>query len=144
MYGKAFKEVYEILDYMSEEYTSKISKEFIIYVLKNADWEYDFKYNKNKKLEEQKLLKETELILTMLYFKYLISDSEKTELIKIMKQNDIETEKAKIEKFKDIDIFAVSKKEKNNEVELPAVIDEKWYKKVLLKFRDWFDKNKGK
>lgn len=144
MYGKAFREVYEILDYMSEEYTSKISKEFIIYVLKNADWEYDFKYNKNKKLEEQKLLKETELILTMLYFKYLISDSEKTELIKIMKQNDIETEKAKIEKFKDIDIFAVSKKEKNNEVELPAVIDEKWYKKVLLKFRDWFDKNKGK
>lgn len=143
MYDKAFREVYEILDYMSEEHTSKISKNFITYVLENADWDYDFKYDENKKLEEHKLLVETEIILSMIYFKYFLTETEKTELLRIMKQNDIESEKAKIEKFKNIDIFANNKKENKTEIQLPMVVNEKWYKKILLKFKEWFNKNKG-
>ena len=150
MYGKAFREVYVILENLDKQYTNKISKEFINYVLDNMDYTHEFKYDNTKTIEQQEIQKETSIILTMLYLKYFATENEKIELIKEMKQNDINDEMAKIEKFKTVDIFEKNKVQ-NNEVnskvdfgkEILVISNEKWYRKILIKFKNWFNKNKG-
>ena len=88
MYKKALKEVYEVIDHMSLEDTNKISPKFLNRLYSVCDWNYDFQYDEAKSFEEQSLSNEAKVILAIIYMRYFASDNEKSELIKIIKENE--------------------------------------------------------
>lgn len=147
MYGKAFREFYEIIDYMSVEKTSKLPKNFMDYVISNVDWDHKFIYDTTKNLEDQNLQPETYTLLTMMYLKYFASEEEKIDVIKQMKQNDIDDEKEKIERYKVIQFnntFNTTKNtssvSSNSEKMIPVVFKEKWYQKILRNVKKLINK----
>lgn len=138
MYEKALREVNEVLENMDEKYTKKISPEFINMMIKNMDLLYDFKYDITKPLEEQNLSEEAKTILSIIYIRYFCSEDEKLEVIKSMKENDLEFEKISYEKYNPDKLF--DKKEENTykiDKNLP-VVPEKWYKKIVDKLKRFF------
>lgn len=145
IYGKALREVNEILENMDAEYTSKISPEFMKLIINNSDWNYDFTYDTSKSLEEQNILEETKAILAIIYMKCFAQEDEKNEIISAMKQNDIDNENMKRLKYNPDEIF------KNNSISsieelkeetnmLPISNTNKWYLNIFKKIKSFFKK----
>ena len=105
MYEKALREVNEVLENVDEKYTKQISSEFINMMIKNMDLSYDFKYDITKPLEEQNLSEEAKTILSIIYLRYFCDKDERLEIIKEMKENDLEFEKNLKEKYNSDKIF---------------------------------------
>ncbi len=87
MYGKALREVYEVIDNMSVEDTKMISPAFLKKLYKSADWNYDFQYDSSKSFEEQKLSDDSKAILGIIYMRYFATIEEKAELYRLIKEN---------------------------------------------------------
>lgn len=145
IYGKALREVNEILENMDAEYTSKISPEFMKLIINNSDWNYDFTYDTSKSLEEQNILEETKAILAIIYIKCFAQEDEKNEIISAMKQNDIDTENMKRLKYNPDEIFknnSISSVEELKEETnmLPISNPNKWYLNIFEKIKKFFKK----
>ena len=133
MYERALREVNDVLENMDEKYTKKISAEFINMMIKNMDLSYDFKYDITKPLEEQNLSEEAKTILSIIYLRYFCDENEKIDIIKQMKENDLEFENISKEKYNPDKIF----NKKSNikiETELPKK-NKKWYQKIFEKLK---------
>lgn len=143
MYGRALKEVLEVLDNMDKEYTTKISQDFMKIIIDNADFSYEFVYDNSKSLEEQNISEEARCILAIIYFRYFAKEDEKQELIAKMKQNDIDSENLKRQKYNPDNIFVGKPNETiedlKEEVALVKV-PEKWYKRMFEKIKNFFRK----
>lgn len=87
MYGKALREVYEVIDNMSLEDTQMISPAFLKKLYDAADWSYDFQYDRKKSFEEQNLSEDSRAILGIIYMRYFASVEEKAELYRQIKNN---------------------------------------------------------
>ena len=109
-YAKAYKEVFEILKYVSKEDLEKIPNTFMQMLQKKMDKNYDFTLNSNKEFEEQEMLRETKAILAYIYVNYWCDEKEK-KIIKNKFKNDLLKEEiAKQERFSN-DVFKNVKKE---------------------------------
>ena len=109
-YAKAYKEVFEILKYVSKEDLEKIPNTFMQMLQKKMDKNYDFALNLNKEFEEQEMLRETKAILAYIYVNYWCDEKEK-KIIKNKFKNDLLKEEiAKQERFSN-DVFKNVKKE---------------------------------
>ena len=74
---KAYTEVLEILNYILEEYLSNIPKEIIDFFRKESKKDYQYTVTKFDTFENQKMLYETKVILSVLYRDYFVSDEVK-------------------------------------------------------------------
>ena len=96
-YRKALAEIDDIIKYSDKESKEKISEEFIKFVRSNKDQNYKTKINPKKKIEEQKIMYETKVILAVMYREFWATDEEKyiiDENIKLKeKENREEFEK---------------------------------------------------
>ena len=72
----ACKEVLEILNKVKEEDLKKIPKEEIDMLKSNVDYEYNFSFNSNKSLEEQKVSKPAKAIIAKLYIDYIMDEKQ--------------------------------------------------------------------
>ena len=133
MYERALREVNDVLENMDEKYTKKISAEFINMMIKNMDLSYDFKYDITKPLEEQNLSEEAKTILSIIYLRYFCDENEKIDIIKQMKENDLEFENISKENYNPDKIFD-KKSNIKIETELPQ-IPKKWYQKIFEKLK---------
>lgn len=86
IYGKALKEVYEVIDNMSVEDTKKISSAFLNKLYKSVDWNYEFEYDGSKSLEEQDISEEAKVILAMVYMRFFADEEEKEEFKNLIKK----------------------------------------------------------
>lgn len=77
IYKKIYRELYEIIDILTEEEKNKISQELISNIEKNMDKDYNFKIDKSRSVIEQELEPQTQALLIKLYEKYLCTDEEK-------------------------------------------------------------------
>jgi len=142
MYNKYLKEVHEVLENMPNEYTQKISPDFIKMIIENADWSYDFKYDTSKTLEEQSISEEAKTVLAIIYMRYFANEEEKLDLINKIRQNDELEENQKNEKYNPDKIFDNVPKnitELENEINL-VNINEKWYQRIFNKIKFFFKK----
>jgi len=142
MYNKYLKEVHEVLENMPNEYTQKISPDFIKMIIENADWSYDFKYDTSKTLEEQSISEESKTVLAIIYMRYFANEEEKLDLINKIRQNDELEENQKNEKYNPDKIFDNVPKnitELENEINL-VNINEKWYQRIFNKIKFFFKK----
>ena len=113
-YNEACTEVSIILSYLDKDEYSKIPLDVIEAIEENKNKEYDFKYDENIDLKQQKLLVETKAILFNLFRDYLSTPEQKEKIIKMQKEERQKLEEKKMLKYNVNDIF---KKDVQNEKE---------------------------
>ncbi|HOZ55436.1 MAG TPA: hypothetical protein PK993_05325 [Clostridia bacterium] len=133
-YANAYSEVLEILKYISKEQYNKIPNELIKVYEENSDKNYYFKYNPEKTLEEQKVLKITKIIIAILFRDYWATDEQKAKIIANQNNNRKKLENKKIEKYNAEEVFKKNEiiKEEIKEESLILIKKEKWYLRIYL------------
>jgi hypothetical protein len=111
-FAEASAEIIEILEYMPIEYVEKIPTKLIEFFNEVKKEEYEFKFDLNKQLDEQKLNPKTKTLLTIIYRNYWCNEEERAELDKILIENDEKYEEELRKKY-DIDIFKRKEKQEN-------------------------------
>lgn len=122
IYKKIYRELYEIIDILSENEKDKISKELIDNIKRNMDNEYSFKIDKDKSLLEQEILPQTQALLIKLYEKYLCSDEEREKWNLYDKMCYMKLQKMKSETYKG---YSSLEEMRKVEQKLPAVGENK-------------------
>ena len=131
-FNNACYEVLEILKYVKDEELLKIPKEEIDILKDNANYEYEFYYNPNKSLKEQRVSKLAKGIIAVYFSKYIASEDQKAKIRRKQlydlnvgrKENMMQSNilKKGIEPIEEV---------KNNE--LIEYQKEKWYEKIFKK-----------
>ena len=138
--NQAFSEVYDVINHMSEEMQEEIPKSFINLIKDNRDLEYIFNIDYTIDIKKQ-LLKESKVILSLIYRDYLCSKEKREELLALDLEEIRREEKILQEKYK-IDFESRKKEKIQNEEEiedteqekinLPIEVEkEKWYMKIF-------------
>lgn len=136
-YKKAYKEVVEILKFVSKENVDKISKEMLDMFEEEQDKEYNFKVDTTKSFEEQELLEETKAIFSNIFRDYWANDYQRKVIIEKENMDRIKLEE---EKYDSKDLFKNNQKnfnkQNNNDkvdVNLTVVKKENLFKKLIDK-----------
>lgn len=141
-YAKACSEVLSIIPYIEDNVSKKIPIEFIKMLQNIEDKEYKPNIDFSLKLKEQKLLKETRIILALIYRDYLCTSEERKELLKQEQKEKEKIQKEKQEKYKiNFEQIKQKKEEKKiiekletpKETAIMEVPEETWYKKIINK-----------
>lgn len=132
---KAYSEVYEILKMVDKEYFDRIPKKFVEFLEREKDNNYIPNINENIPLEEQKLLNDTINILAMIKLDYWCSsEEEKSELLKLLNENEKKHRENINEKYNPENIFEKTTNRENKD--LVEVKKKKWRKKFWDMFRN--------
>ena len=112
--NQAFSETYDVINHMSKEMQEKIPKSFINLIKENRDLDYNFNIDYSTDIKKQ-LLKETKVILSLIYRDCLCSSEKREELLDLDIEEIRREEKSSQEKYQ-ID-YDSRKKEKLQDVE---------------------------
>lgn len=136
-YKKAYKEVVEILKFVSKENVDKIPKEMLDMFEEEQDKEYNFKVDTTKSFEEQLLLEETKAIFSNIFRDYWANDYQINVIIEKENMDRIKWEE---EKYDPKDLFKNNQKnfnkQNNNDkvdVNLTVIKKENSFKKLIDK-----------
>ena len=99
VYAKAYTELYEILKNISENDLNKIPNEILNMLEEKRDKEYEFKLQENIEFENQELLRETKILLAILYRDYWATKEEKEKIMQKWKSDIIKSEEEKKIKY---------------------------------------------
>ena len=145
-YARAYTEVLEILKHIHQEEFDRIPKSEIQFYEDNCDKSYKYEYNQNITVDKQIISREANTVIVAIYMNYFANEKQKGIIEKILKQNSIEAEKSKAEKY-DIDkIFEKNKEQnvadKSNSDNLPVDISKKesFITKIINKIKSLFKK----
>ena len=142
-YPKAYREVNEILKYVSKDDVKKIPEDVLETIQKNMDSGYDFLVDESKTFEEQNLLIETKAILANIFYDYWATDYQKEKIKEIRKQEEIAIEEEKKKKFDNTDIFANKKIDVQESIvseNLPIVVEKNIFEKIIGFIKNLFKK----
>lgn len=136
-FPNAYKEVYTILKYVSKEDYKAIPEDFLNVVKAKMNNDYVFNFNPNVELEEQKLLRETKVILGYIFLNYWGNEQQKKVIEEVLKNdlNKEETKKYDNDLFKDKQKVKVSPGE---EFRMVIYKKEKFLVKLIKKFKYFF------
>ena len=137
-YAKAYTEVIEILKHIPKEEYDKIPETEIQFYENNCDKNYKYVYDENKTIKEQPISREANAVIISIYMNYFANEKQKEIIDEVLKQNSINQEKEKKEKYNTENIF----KEKNQE-NLPIQVSEKKeniIKRIINKIKGLFAK----
>lgn len=130
---KACNEVLVLLKMLTEAELKKIPETEIKFLEEHRDVNYNFSVNPEVPINEVNISRKAKAILVVLWKKYFATDIQKQKLDKILQENSMKKEQRKQEEYQYSDMF------KNNTqkiINLPTVIEEKWYEKVWNKIKD--------
>lgn len=145
--NQAFTEVYDVINHMEIEMQEKIPQKFINLIKENRDLDYKLNINYKEDIKKQ-LLKESKVILSLIYRDFLCSKEKKEKLLQldldeIRREEKILREKYEIdfEKRKKEKIEKNIEKTKEQDEKLPIKVEkEKWYKKIFEILKKLFKK----
>lgn len=145
IYKNSFKEVYDILENTETELVDKIPNKFMEFIKNNMNENYKTNIRQDINIDKQPLLKETEAILSLIYRSYWATDEEKEEFKTKDKNEFIEEEKEKKEKYPERDIYQIFDEKKDiNKITLDnnlmVIEKESFIKKLLNKILNIFKK----
>ena len=127
-YPKAYTEVLEIIKYLPKEERDKIPAEKIKFYEQNCDKEYEFTFDIEKPIDEQKTLRETNAIIVVLFRDYFATTEQKEKLEKILQQNEEKHQQELREKYNPDNIFKkpeTNKQEETETTETMALVEVK-------------------
>ena len=145
----SFNETYDIICHLDKKLYDKIPKDFIKFIEQNIDYNYKVNIDYSKSINEQKLQRDTRVLLSLIYRDYLCSLDEKNRLIQEDKLKLIELKDKKRKKYDSNNLFRNSntKKDKifqnensNKEIQ---VLKNNWFffiKRFFRKIKDFFYK----
>lgn len=142
-FSNACYEVLEILKYVKDEDLKKIPQEEIEILKKNANYNHDFSYNPDKKINEQKVSKLAKGIIAQYFYKYTATEKQR-EKIKLKQEYDLQIiEKEKQKQYDYNQLFNKDKKEQPEEYKEENILPveykaEKWYVKIFKKLLSFF------
>lgn len=98
----AFTEVHDIINHMEENIKTKIPNGFRKIIEDNMDNTYQVNIDYSKSINEQKLLQETRVLLSLIYRDYICTPQEKANILrndemKLQKQEEILRKKYEID-----------------------------------------------
>lgn len=149
IYHKVFKEFREIIKFFPKNEYKKIPKHFIDFIEENMDNNHEYKVEHVDDFQNQEMLEETRILLSIVYRDFLASDEEKKQIIESENEELLQEEKISQEKY---DVYTIFEKRNNNKMKMQndvlieknlVVVKEKWYQKLLNKIRDFFIKEKA-
>lgn len=131
---QALSEVYVIINHFDRSLFEKIPNNFMNFVKNNRDINYHVNIDFTKTINEQKLLKETRVILSLIYRDYICSEEERKAII-LNDRNELEKQEETLRKKYEIN-FNKSKTPINNENndkknELVQIKQQTWIKKLI-------------
>ena len=112
VYQNALKEVNDILENTDEKLVNKIPIKFIEFIKTNMNKNYITNINPEIEIDKQKLLGETESILSLIYRTYWATDEEKKEFSEKDLKELLDKEVEKKEKYKGRDVNELFNKSK--------------------------------
>ena len=128
----AFSQVYDIINHFEKDLYNKIPKKFIVFLQENKDDNYISDIDYTKSINEQPLLHETKVILSIVYRKYICDEQKKNKLREEDNYRYNDDQKALEEKYR-IDFNKVKGKKQDvvyMQDNLPKV-NKKWYHKII-------------
>lgn len=137
--NNAFSEVYSIINHLDKNLYNKIPKKFIECIENNRNSQYQPNIDYNKSINAQNLLKETRIILSLIYRDYICSPAEKARLTKEDAIQLKKEEKEIFEKHKVEDIFKRNNVEQIEENTLVKQ-QENIFTKIFNKIKSFFKK----
>lgn len=105
IYSNAATELMEIFKYLEKSVSEKIPIKLKEKIEQHKNPNYVFELDKNKALEEQNILPETKYILSYIFIKYCCTEEKAQEILKVCRQNDLDIEREKYEKYNPNNIF---------------------------------------
>ena len=142
-YSKAYAEVLGVIDYLSEEEYNKIPFEELEFFERNQDEEYDFKYDPEKSLHEQRISREAKAILVWLFQKYFATPEENEKINQKLSENEEKYQEALRLEYNPDNLFPKEeeKTEKIEEKQVPSVIEKKnIFQRIIDKIKNIFAK----
>lgn len=138
LYAKAYTEVYEILKNISKNDLNKIPKEVLNVLKEKKDKEYNFRLKEDTEFENQKLLRETKILLAILYRDYWATKEEKEKITRKWRNDIIKNEEKKKynELFKNKKQQIVESENSNNL--LSEVKKQKLFEKIICFIKKYF------
>ncbi len=135
VYQNAFKEVNDILENTDEELVKKIPSKFIEFIRNNMNKNYITNINREIRISEQKLLRETESILSLIYRTYWATEEENKEFVEedFKKILDAETRKKENYIGKNVDEIFEKRTSENIEKNSLIVVKEEGFIKRIFK-----------
>ncbi len=113
IYKNSFKEVYVILQNTDKELVDMIPLKFIDFIKSNMNSDYITNIKTDVPIDNQKLLKETEAVLSLIYRSYWATEQEKAEFAINDKNDFIHRENLKKENYKGKDIYKMFEEKEN-------------------------------
>ena len=135
-----YSEVYQVLNFLGNEYIDKLPKSLVNMLEKNRDINYEPKYTEDIPLNKQNIKKETISIIALLHLNYWCeNENEKFELKQIFKNNEDMYENELRKKYNPDNIFKKHVQEKiiKNEVAL-VEYKESIFKRLINKIKSLF------
>ena len=147
-YHKAYKEVIEILKYMSQEDIERIPNQMIKMFKEKMDKNHEFKYDESKKFAEQELLIETKAILANIFRDYWATPEQREKIKAKQNYDRKKSEEQKREKYNPENIFKKQNEipNKENIEENTSMIQykESAFNKIMNKIKRIFNMLKNK
>lgn len=141
-YANAYSEVLEVLNNMSKEDYNKIPKDMLEMFNTNCNNEYQFRYDLNKKFEQQEISKRAKLILAILFRDYWATPYQKEKIIAKQNYERQKLEQQKFEKYNPERIFENKRQPIIEEIKninsMIEVKEEKWYQKIFKLIKNLF------
>ena len=141
-YANAYSEVIEVLNNMSKEDYNKIPKDMLEMFKTNCNNEYQFRYDLNKKFEQQEISKRAKLILAILFRDYWATPYQKEKIIAKQNYERQKLEQQKFEKYNPERIFENKRQPIIEEIKninsMIEVKEEKWYQKIFKLIKNLF------
>ena len=142
--ARAYVEVLETIKHMDSKLVKKIPQKLIQFFEDHKDVNYQFKFDENIELENQKISIEAGSILAMLMLNYIANEQEKNEINNILAENEKKYEEELREKYNPYNLFKKKENEQEEKVEeqhsLMVVENKPWYKKIFEKIKNIFKK----
>lgn len=142
---EACNEIYDIILHMEQELYNKIPKSFINCIKQNTESEYKTHIDYSKSINEQELLKDTKIILSLIYRDYLCDETERKDIIKQEREELKQREKELREKYNVDNLFNKNVPDnnndtQNNENQLIKYEDKNFLSRIIYKLKKFFSK----
>lgn len=136
VYPKAFKEISEIIKFFPKSEYRKIPKSFINFIEENMDRNYDYIVKHVDDFQNQEMLDETKIILSIIYRDFIASSEEKNQIYKTENFELLREEKIIREKYNPNNLFK-NKATKVETVENSVAMVE-YKESIFTKIKNWF------
>lgn len=124
-YAKAYREVYEILKKVPEEDLKKIPKEVLLMLQNKMDKEYKYKLLKDVDFEKQIMMRETKVLLAIIYRDFWATEYECDRINKKVNYDVQKYEENKKQEYNSEDIFKRKQQRVQENVNLPIVLEKR-------------------